>query len=306
MLALVAAPGRPEGVELREVPDPVPTPQETLVEVRAVSLNRGEVNRLTSAPDGALYGWDLAGAVIQAAADGTGPAPGARVAGFVPVGAWAQRAAVPASRLAVIPDGVSYAAASAVPVAGLTALRTLRHGGLLLQKRVLITGASGGVGRFAVQLAALGGAEVTAIAGNSERASGLSELGAARVVQSIDDAGEGFDLILESVGGASLATALRSVRPRGTVVTFGNSSREQTTFDVSTFYGKAPRLVGFSLLQAWEQEGLSADLGVILGLIAADALDPHIGLQQSWRDAPDAMAALRDRRVQGKAVLRIE
>src|SRR3974390_1326868 len=89
---------------------------------------------------------------------------------------WAQRVAVMSHRMAALPDGVSFAQACTLPVAGLTALRTLRHGAPLLGKRVLITGAAGGVGTIAVQLAARSGARVTAIVGNAARAAGLAEL----------------------------------------------------------------------------------------------------------------------------------
>src|SRR5262249_58845834 len=99
---------------------------------------------------------------------------------------WAERAIVPSHRMAALPDNVSFAAAASLPVAGLTALRTLRHGAPLLGKRVLITGAAGGVGNLAVQLAARSGARGTAVVGNAERARVLDRLGAAEVVTTID------------------------------------------------------------------------------------------------------------------------
>ena len=132
----------------------------------------------------------------------------------------------PTQRIAVLPDTVSFAAAAALPVAGLTALRTLRHGAPLLGKRVLITGAAGGVDHLAVQLAARSGARVTAVAGRPERAAGLRELGATDVAVGIEQAQGRFGLILESAGGASLATALHAVDANGAVVVFGNSSGE--------------------------------------------------------------------------------
>jgi NADPH:quinone reductase len=147
------------------------------------------------------------------------------------------RAAVPTQRIAALPDAISFAAAAALPVAGLTALRTLRHCAPLLGKRVLITGAAGGVGHLAVQLAARSGARVTAVAGRPERAAGLRELGAIDVVVGIEEAQGRFGLILESAGGASLATALHAVDGNGVVVVFGNSSGEMTSISFADFRG---------------------------------------------------------------------
>ncbi|MGH2442807.1 MAG: alcohol dehydrogenase catalytic domain-containing protein, partial [Chloroflexota bacterium] len=211
MRALVAVPAASEHIALRVVPDPEVRADETLVRVRAISLNRGEVNRLAAAEEGTVLGWDVAGTVEHPAERGGDLEVGTRVVAILPGGGWAEMVGVPASRLVEIPDGLSFEAASTLPVAGLTALRTLQLGGLLLGKRVLITGAAGGVGRFAVQLASQSGAQVTAIARDAARAEGLHGLGADEVIDDIENAAGDFHLILESVGGDSLATATRLV-----------------------------------------------------------------------------------------------
>ena len=110
---------------LGEVEAPTPRPNEALVRVHAISLNRGECNRAQNSPAGLLLGWDIAGTVEQTAADGTGPKEGDRVVGVLQTGAWAELIAVPSTNLAVLPDSVSFEVASTFPVAGLTALYAL-------------------------------------------------------------------------------------------------------------------------------------------------------------------------------------
>ncbi|GAC1328131.1 MAG: zinc-binding dehydrogenase [Chloroflexota bacterium] len=304
MLALVAAPGSPDRVELRDVPEPEPLSGDAMVEVRAFSLNRGEMNRTFQAEDGWRPGWDVAGVVLQAAPDGSGPPAGTRVVGLT-IGGWAQRVAMPTNRLAPLPGDLSFELASTLPVAGLTALRALRIGGLALGRRVLITGAAGGVGRFAVQLAHRAGAHVTAVVGNAERGRGLADLGADETVHEIGDDGDPYHVILESVGGPSLGAALRAVAYGGTVVTFGNSARTETTFNVSDFYNKDARLTGFLIL-AKDQPAFEPDLSYLAALVARGELDTQIDFQGHWRDTPSALRALHERKILGKAVLRVE
>ncbi len=226
MRALVSS-ATPPHVELADVPDPQPLPHEALVSVRAISLNRGETRRLATLEPGTVTGWDLAGVVVRAAADGSGPPEGARVVGLMQSGAWAQLAAVRSDWLAELPDGVSFEQAAALPVAGVTALRALELGGFVLGKRVLVTGASGGVGRFAIQLAKLAGAHVTGIARRTE---GLRELGADEVYAELETEGPDFDVALDAVGGPVLGAALQRVAPRGIVVSFASTVTEPVSY----------------------------------------------------------------------------
>jgi NADPH:quinone reductase-like Zn-dependent oxidoreductase len=245
--------------------------------------------------------------VLQQAADGSGPAVGSRVVALTDELGWAQRVAVPSHRMAVLPDNVSFTQASTLPVAGLTALRTLRHGAPLLGKRVLITGAAGGVGTLAVQLAARSGARVTAVVGHADRAAGLRELGAHEVIAGIDSAEGRFGLILESAGGASLAQAVKLVEPKGTVVVYGNSSAEPTTLSFADFRG-APnsRVQSFSYFYSEAEDRFAPDLALLVSLIADGSLKPQIGVQRSWLDFTEAAQQLRDRRVAGKAVFLVD
>jgi NADPH:quinone reductase-like Zn-dependent oxidoreductase len=307
MLALVNTPTKQTPVELHDVAEPGAAPDQAVVAVQAFSLNRGELSLLKSRPEGWRPGQDIAGIIVQPAADGSGPGKGTRVVGLVDNGGWAQRVAVPTARMAVLPDTVSFAAAATLPVAGLTALRTVRLGGALLGRRVLITGAAGGVGRFAVQLAALSGAEVTGVAGRPERVTDLRERGAHTVVINIQEATGLFDLILESVGGASLATAITLVAPEGTLVMFGNSSGENTTISFQSFVGHhGARLIPFFSYLAGPPASFGADLAVLVSLIEAGKLTPPIGLEESWHNFGPATTALRDRQVQGKAVFHVD
>jgi NADPH2:quinone reductase len=307
--ALVAVPGAPGGIELRDLADPEPVPNQALVEVRAVSLNRGEcVTLRQQTEDGWRPGWDLAGVVRRQAADGTGPAPETRVVGWVNGGSWAERTAVRTDHMAELPEGLGFDVAATLPVASLTALGTLARRGALLGARVAITGAAGGVGRFAVQLAHRGGAHVTGIVGRPERAQGLAELGADQVVMGLERQGEPFDLILESVGGASLAAAIDRLAPEGLIVSIGNSSNETTSFDPRILYRKgAPRIEGFFV--TWEllngRIG-SEELSYLASLAATGGLESRIDLRVGWRDAVAAVDALLERRVAGKAVLTID
>jgi NADPH:quinone reductase len=304
MLALVNTPKGNAPVELRELPEPQPARNEALVGVRAFSLNRGELRSFANNEEGWVPGQDVSGVVLQQAADGSGPAAGARVVALMDEFGWAERAAVPGHRMAALPDAVSFSQAATLPVAGLTALRTLRQGAPLLGKRVLITGAAGGVGTIAVQLAARSGARVTAVVGRAERGNGLKQLGAIEVIEGIDKAQGRFGLILESAGGASLAHAIKLVEAKGTVVVFGNSSGETTAVSFADFRG-APnsRVQSFSYFTSEAEERFAPDLALLVSLVADGSLKPQIGVERSWRDIAAVADQLRSRKVAGKAVL---
>jgi NADPH:quinone reductase len=304
MLAVVNTPGGAAPVELREVPEPQPAANEAIVEVRAFSLNRGELRLFQTRPEGWRPGQDIGGVVVQPAANGSGPKAGARVVALTDNAGWAERAAVPAHRMAVLPDNVLLEEAAALPVAGLTALRTLRHGAPLLGKRVLITGAAGGVGHLATQIAARSGAHVTAVVGNRER--GRHVRGAEEIIEGIDEAQGLFALILEAAGGPSLGVAIAHIEAKGTIVVFGNSSGEPTPLSFRDF-AEHPnaRLQSFSYFTSEPEERFSPDLALLASLIADGSMKPHL-VERSWRDLAEIGPQLRDRRIPGKAVFHID
>jgi NADPH:quinone reductase-like Zn-dependent oxidoreductase len=308
MRALITTLDKNKPVALAEAPEPVPAANEAVVAVRAFSLNRGELPPLLRADEIWRPGQDIAGVIARAAANGAGPPEGARVVGIVDETGWSERVAVPVHRLAVLPEQVSFAAAATLPIAGLTALRTLRFGEPLLGRRVLVSGASGGVGQFAVQLAARSGAYVTAIAGRGGRgAADLAKLGASEVVGSIDDAKGPFALALDSVGGETLVKALRLLGPKGTVAVFGNTSREPTTLSFGDFAaGQNTRIASFHSFTAEPDERFGPDLAILVSLVADGSLKPLIGVERSWRDFLPVALELRDRKFAGKAVFRVD
>lgn len=295
------------GVDLAEVSEPEPSRSELVVDVSAVAVNRGELRLLAARPEGWRPGQDVAGTVREAAQDGSGPPPGARVVAWVDQAGWAERVCASVDRVAVLPDAVSFSAAATLPIAGMTALRALRVGGELLGRRALVTGGAGGVGRFAVELAARGGASVTAVARNASRADGLDVLGADAVVFDIREAEGPFDIVLESVGGGSLVTALRLVAPRGAIVVFGNSSGEAAEVSFGDFVGRpGARVEGFFVYSSVQPPSFGADLQRLTDLVARGDLHPQVGVEVSWSEAAAAFEAIAERRVNGKAVLLVD
>jgi NADPH:quinone reductase-like Zn-dependent oxidoreductase len=305
MKALVNTPKGNAPVAFRDVAEPTPAAHEALIAVHAFSLNRGELTLMRIRPEGWQPGQDVSGIVLNAATDGSGPKEGTRVVGLLDWNGWAERAAVSTYRLAALPDNVSFSQAASLPVAGLTALRTLLYGAPLLGKRVLITGAAGGVGNLAVQLALASGADVTAIASGA-RGQPVAALGAQSVIDDIAKASGKFSLILESAGGASLKAALGLLEPKGTVVVFGNSSGEETTLSFRDF-GAAnnSRLQSFHSFASGPEESFGPDLALLVGQIAKGTLKPEIE-EHSWSDFAAVAKALGERRVKGKAVFRVD
>src|SRR3954462_2419007 len=281
--AVVVDPGAREKLAIKPVELRDPDRDEVGVKVTAISLNRGETRRALQVADA---GWrprgDFAGVVETEAADGSGPKRGTRVVGLLPSGAWAERVNCRSHAVAALPDGVSDAEAATLPVAGLTALHALRQGGLLLGRKVLVDGASGGVGHLACQLAAAAGALVWGHVRREEHRASVAEWCGERVVLGRDlgaaKAHGPFWLIVDSLGGPALAAALGMLQPNGTCVTLGISDAATTTFESRNFFGTGgARLYGLTLfheLMTVERGGIG--LRLLADLIAAGKLQPQI------------------------------
>ncbi|MFI2205465.1 zinc-binding dehydrogenase [Streptomyces sp. NPDC020192] len=303
MKAFVPTGDPAEPVVLADVAEPTPRPDEALVKVEAFSVNRGETFKLEKPVPGERPGKDIAGLVVQPAADGSGPSGVTRVVGHPMSGGWAEYVSVPTGALAELPDGVSTLQGAALPLAGLTALRLLRTAGPVLGRRILLTGASGGVGHYVTELAAAAGAQVTAVTRDAERGARLAELGAADIVHDVADARGPYDIVLESTGGQALATALARLTRRGTLIWFGQAGRTPATLDFFDFFTGPESAVirHFHYLDA--DTRLDDDLAALVRLTAEGRLHPEIGRVMDWADTATALTDLRDRRIRGKAVL---
>ena len=313
MKAYIIDAGVPERLVLREVADPTPLPNEILVSVRATSLNRGEIRQALEMglyPHGYIPGWDVSGVVERAASHGKGPQVGDRVVGFVTKGGWAEKVVVPVEYAAKIPEGVSFAQAATLPVAGLTALHALYLGGNLLGQQVLVTGATGGVGDFAIQLARLSGAMVTAHIRRDSQREFIKQTGADNIAVglSLHEAAHHlapFNLVVESVGGETLGEVLGLLTERSVVVLFGTSGGDKVTFNAATFYAYGgARLVGLRMPDQlkWVESG-TIGLGKLGSLMQRGLLKPQIAVEESWNELPRIAHDLLDRKFLGKAVL---
>jgi NADPH:quinone reductase-like Zn-dependent oxidoreductase len=316
--------GRPGDVlELVEIPKPEPADDEVLVRVRATSINRGDYYSLGGAgvlmrpmiggfrrPKSERIGGDFAGIAEAVGKDVTDVQPGDAVYG-ARTGAFAEYVA---AKMAVArkPENLSFEEAAAVPVGALTALEGIRDvGSLQPGQRVLVNGASGSVGTFAVQLAkALGAAHVTAICStrNVERA---RTLGADHVIDYTREdytlSGERCDLIVDIAGNRSWRHNQRVLFPGGTLVLVGMPQGNHVT-------GPLPRLARTFLAAKVARRNLRfficrpnrPNLQFLRELIEAGKLRPAIDRVYSFAEIPDALATMGEGHVQGKLVVRID
>lgn len=287
-----------------DLPEPSTGGTDLLVEVRAFGVNRGELSLLEQRADDWRPGQDLSGFVVAGAADGSGPAAGSRVVGVVDGAAWSERVAVPASAIAAIPDTVSFEQAASLPVAGLTAYRALLNGGSVLGRKVLVLGATGAVGQFAVQLAVASGASVTAQVSGPERFDEVRRLGASQVSVGLSEDGLGpFQLVCARVTGETLAAAVRLMAPNGTALVYGAVGGAAELGPAEFLSVPGARVMGMIGSQPEGERG--TDLGILAGFIADGRLDPVLGEVRDWHDLPAVLDALQQRAIRGKAILTI-
>ncbi|MBY9078741.1 zinc-binding dehydrogenase [Paenibacillus sp. HN-1] len=309
--AIVIDPLAPSHLAFKEVDSPQAQPWEALVQVKAISLNRGEVKDAQEQEVSSRPGWDFAGIVIEPAKSGAGPLKGARVVGLLPMGAWSEQVAAPVSMLAQIPDKLTFSEAATLPVAGLTALYALRKGGMLLGKRIFITGSTGGVGLFAHQLAAQSGAYVVGTASTEEKAELVRKAGADEVVigySAISSARQfgPYDLIIDSVGGDTLAALLPQLAPQGICVAVGFSSSNTATIDMMNLVTSGGRtLYSFFLGEELTRQSAADDLSLLARLVADGRLKPRIEVETPWTEIDTVSRNLLERKFSGKAVLHL-
>jgi NADPH:quinone reductase-like Zn-dependent oxidoreductase len=307
--AVLVEPSARGHVVVERVEGPTPRAGEALVRVRATSINRGEIRQAGKGPAGRRIGWDFAGVVERAADDVPGPAAGARVVGMLRTGAWAELISAPVEALAVLPDGVDFVRAATLPVAGLTALYGLDRADGLIGRRVLITGGTGGVGHFGIQLARVGGAHVVATVRRDAQAALVREAGANEVVVGEDEAklhaAGPYDLVLDGVGGALLGAALASLAKNGAAVLYGATGGGEPPFDARTFYATGgASLYGFILFHELLRKPAGVGLARLAGLLDEGRLRAPIEVEGELAEIGEIAQRLEDRAFTGKAVVR--
>lgn len=309
MRAVMTDPNATPRLTIRDTPQPIPASHQALVRVEAFSLNAGETRTALDADTSYVPGWDFAGVIEKAAPDGSSFKAGTKVFGFVHQGAWAEYVVVSAGQVAEIPPGVTITQAAALPVAGATAMLCLEKAGPLIGRRVLITGAAGGVGRFACRLAALSGAKVYGLSRRSGLLRHLADDGVtpAGLFADMSEASSAgpFDVISDSVGGDTLSLALMSLARGGICINCGNSARQPTSFDAIALY----RSGGARLYSVWlgteRPEDCRAALVRLANLVAAGHLRTPIDTVLPWTQVDAAAARLANRAVDGKIVLEV-
>ena len=306
MRALVADPDRPPALKLAGVPEPSPGPGQLLLRMEAASVNRGEVRTAAKQPPGKVIGWDVVGRVLEVGPGVGGVSAGDRVVAVCSSGgSFAEQVVVDAQWAAPLPSDADPVQVSTLPVAGITAVNILRLARTRPGDRVLVTGAAGGVGQLAVQLAVAEKAVVTGQVGSEERGRAVAELCAEVLVHPGDGSeidGE-YDVVLDGIGGPMFAPLLRATAFKGRFVLYGNSAGTESTFRVEDLYPKALTLYGFRVFQSVPPDQAVRDLLMLAEQLAAGQLRCAVQATAPIDDALPLLRDLLDRKVTGKVVI---
>lgn len=310
--------GTSEVLSVGEVAVPEPGDQEVLIKVHAAGLDRGTEHLMTGKPyamriatglrrpKNPISGRDVAGTVVKVGSAVTRFAAGDEVYGVAP-GSFAEYAVGPESKLAHKPTNLTFSQAAVVPISAGTALQALRDAGKVRAgQEVLIIGASGGVGSYAVQLAKILGAQVTGVA-STAKADFVRSLGADHVLDyNRDDFADGtrhYDLILDIGGGSSLRRLRRALEPRGTVVFVGSENTGNITGMGRQLRGMMMSLFVRQRLVPLMAKERASNLDVLTEHIQAGQLTPSIAASYPLAQAKDAMRLLEAGKVRGKVVI---
>ncbi|MEV4515567.1 NAD(P)-dependent alcohol dehydrogenase [Dactylosporangium sp. NPDC049525] len=311
--------GSADKLRLACVDRPESAAGQVLLRVHAAGLDRGTWHLMTGrpyllrlvcglrGPKRRVPGRDVAGTVIALGADVTGFAVGDHVYG-ISEGSFAEYAVARADKLARMPANATFAQAAAVPVSALIALRALRDvGRVQAGQRVLVTGASGGVGSYAVQLATAFGAEVTGVA-STAKLDLVRSLGATHVLdytrQDFADGAPGYDLIIDIAGNPTLSRLRRALAPTGTAVIVGGEEGGDFSGGMNRQFralALSPFIKHRLAMAIADERG--SDLATLAELIEAGSVTPSVDRTYPLEDAPTAMRHLEAGAVSGKAVI---
>jgi 2-desacetyl-2-hydroxyethyl bacteriochlorophyllide A dehydrogenase len=310
--------GAPDVMRVVEAEKPVPKDNEVLIRIHAASVNPLDMHMMHGplvvriaaglrSPKDPRIGVDVAGRVEAAGRNVTEFQAGDDVFGPC-TGAFAEYVCAPAADVIRKPQAMSYEEAAAIPVAGLTAFQALRKGQVRAGSKILIIGAGGGVGSFAVQIAKSLGAHVTAVCG-SHNVEGVRALGADRVVdytrEDFSKNGERYDVIFDCVGKHSLRACRRALKADGAYLMIGAYSTRAFAF--------LPRLLGLMFLAMFGKRKMSMfmaqlnkdDLKAMCELIESGKVRPVIDRRYRLDDAADAMRYLETKHARGKVVITV-
>jgi NADPH:quinone reductase-like Zn-dependent oxidoreductase len=316
--------GPPDVLRLAEVATPSAGPGEVLVRIRAASIDAGTGHLMTGLPYLARLafgirrprvrtpGLAMAGVVEAVAPDVAGIHPGDEVFGLCTSGAFAEYAtAASAGMLLPKPAGLSFEAASTLPISAVTALQAVRdHGEVEAGQRVLVTGAGGGVGSFAVQVARAFGAEVTGVCG-PQKAGMVRSIGAEHVIDyTVTDftaGGPRYDVIIDTAGRRPLSRMRRALTPTGTLVVVGGEGggRWLGGFPQRIIAASLLSLGGRRRLRGFISPDRREDLAAVAELIWASRVQPYVDRTFALADAGQAMALQATGTVRGKLVITV-